>query len=103
MMDVMGQVYDNLGLYARAQPLLQRAVDIRRHVLGSENPDTLRSMNDLARTLDHEGHYAEAETLIRQTLDVERRVLRPEHPDTGWFLSNLRITPTPEVRFVATD
>jgi len=103
MMDVMGQVYDNLGLYARAQPLLQRAVDIRRHVLGSENPDTLRSMNDLARTLDHEGHYAEAETLIRQTLDVERRVLGPEHPDTVWSISNLGISLTREGRFAEAE
>ena len=48
MMDVMGQVYDNLGLYARAQTLLQQSVDIRRRVLGPENPDTLRSMSDLS-------------------------------------------------------
>src|SRR5262249_883093 len=50
MMDVMGQVYDNLGLYARAQTLLQRSVDIRRRVLGAENLDTLRSMSNLSRT-----------------------------------------------------
>jgi eukaryotic-like serine/threonine-protein kinase len=70
MMDVMGQVYDNLGLYSRAQTLLQQAVDIRRRVLGPENLDTLRSMSNLSRTLDHQWHYAEAETLIRQTLDI---------------------------------
>ena len=94
MMDVMGQVYDNLGLYGRAQPLLQQAVDIRRRVLGPEEPDTLRSMTDLARTLDHEGHYAEAEALIRQTLEIERRVLGPEHPDTVWSINNLGVSLT---------
>jgi non-specific serine/threonine protein kinase/serine/threonine-protein kinase len=99
MMDVMGQVYDNLGLYTRAEPLLQRAVNIRRQVLGVENPDTLRSMSNLSRTLDHEGHYAEAETLIRQTLDIERRVLGPEQLDTVWSISNLGISLTREGRF----
>jgi eukaryotic-like serine/threonine-protein kinase len=99
MMDVMGQVYDNLGVYTRAKPLLQRAVNIRRQVLGAENPDTLRSMSNLSRTLDHEGHYAEAETLIRQTLDIERRVLGPEHPDTVWSISNLGISLTRDGRF----
>jgi eukaryotic-like serine/threonine-protein kinase len=99
MMDVMGQVYDNLGLYTRAQPLLQRAVNIRRQVLGAENSDTLRSMSNLARTLDHEGHYAEAEALIRQTLDIERRLLGPEHLDTVWSISNLGISLTREGRF----
>jgi len=99
MMDVMGQVYDNLGLYARAQTLLQQSVDIRRRVLGAESPDTLRSMSDLSRTLDHEGHYAEAETLIRQTLEIERRVLGPQHPDTVWSISNLGISLTRDGRF----
>jgi eukaryotic-like serine/threonine-protein kinase len=99
MMDVMGQVYDNLGLYSRAQTLLQQSVDIRRHVLGPENPDTLRSMSDLSRTLDHEGHYAEAESLIRQTLEIQRRVLGPGHPDTVWSMSNLGISLTRDGRF----
>ena len=99
MMDVMGQVYDNLGLYARAQTLLEKAVDIRRRILGPENPDTLRSMSDLSRTLDHQGHYAEAETLIRQTLDIERRVLGPEHPDTVWSISNLGVSLTRAGRY----
>jgi eukaryotic-like serine/threonine-protein kinase len=99
MMDVMGQVYDNLGLYARAQTLLQQAVDIRRRVLGPENPDTLRSMSNLSRTLDHQGHYAEAESLIRQTLDTERKVLGPEHLDTVWSISNLGVSLTRDGRY----
>lgn len=99
MMDVMANVYDNLGLYTRAQSLLQQTVDIRRRVLGPDSPETLRSMNDLARTLDHEGHYAEAEALVRQTLTAERRVLGPEHPDTVWSISNLGISLTREGRY----
>lgn len=99
MMDVMGQVYDSLGLYTRAQTLLQRAVDVRTQVLGAENHDTLRSMSNLYRTLDHEGHYAEAETLVRKTLDVERRVLGPEHPDTVRSTNDLGICLTRDGRF----
>ncbi len=99
MMDVMGQVYDNLGLYARAQALLQQAVDIRRRVLGPENPDTLRSMSNLSRTLDHQGHYTEAESLIRQTLDIERKVLGPKHLDTVWAISNLGVSLTRDGRY----
>lgn len=40
MMDVMGGVYDNLGLYPQAQSLFTDAVQIRRGVLGPENPET---------------------------------------------------------------
>ena len=91
MMYVMGDVYYNLGLYPRAQLLLQQAMGIRQRVLGPEHPDTLASMNNLANVLDDEGHYAEAETLYRETLDIRRRVLGPEHPDTIWSTNNLAV------------
>jgi serine/threonine protein kinase len=89
MMHVMGDVYDNLGLYPRAESLDQKAMEIRRRVLGPEHPDTLKSMSNLASDLSAEGHYAEAEKLDRETLDIERRVLGPEHQDTLKSMHNL--------------
>ena len=91
MMHVMGDVYDNLGLYARAMPLVQKSVEIRRRVLGPENPNTLKSENNLAILLARGGHYPEAEKLARETLDVSRRVLGPENPLTLGSMSNLAI------------
>ncbi len=82
MMQVIGNVYSDLGLYSRAQPLLERSVEIRRRVLGPENPKTLSSKIDLAGTLWREGHYAESEKLSRKTLEISRRVLGPKDPDT---------------------
>jgi serine/threonine protein kinase len=89
MMSVMGDVYDNLGLYPRAQSLDQRAVEIRQRVLGPENPDTLRTLSNLAVVLEREGRFPEAEKLDRQTLDTRRRVLGPEHPDVLSSIHNL--------------
>jgi len=89
MMHVMGDVYEKLGLYPRAQALQQQSMEIRQRVLGPEHPDTLTSMNDLALDLDDSGHYAEAEKLEREALDISRRVLGPEHPDTLMLMSNL--------------
>ncbi|HLK08069.1 MAG TPA: serine/threonine-protein kinase [Candidatus Angelobacter sp.] len=94
MMDVMGRVYGNLGLYDRAQPLLTHAVEIRRRVLGSDQPQTLNSMDALALNLNRLGHHAEAEKLLRETLDLRRRFLGPEQPDTLKTMSNLAITVT---------
>jgi non-specific serine/threonine protein kinase/serine/threonine-protein kinase len=91
MMYVMGDVYDNLGLYSQAQLLFQRALDIRRRVLGPQNPDTLTSMNQLAWALQEQGHYLEAEKLDREVLDIRRRVLGPEHPSTLASMSHLAI------------
>jgi eukaryotic-like serine/threonine-protein kinase len=91
MMYVMGAVYDNLGLYPRAHSLLQQAMEIQKHVLGPENPETLKSASSLVYVLFQEGHYTEAEKLDRDTLDVQRRVLGPEHPDTLGSMYNLAV------------
>jgi non-specific serine/threonine protein kinase/serine/threonine-protein kinase len=82
MMYTMAETYQGLGLESRAQPLLERALQIQRRLLGHEHPDTLRSMGTLAAVLAYEGHYVEAEKLQRETLEIRRRVLGPDHPDT---------------------
>ena len=92
MMDVMGNVYTSLGLYQRGDALLTRAVETRKHVLGAENPDTLRSTAGLAWTLQREGRYSEAERLGREALELERRVLGPDDPDTLRSASDLSWT-----------
>ena len=89
MMNVMGDVYDSLGLYSPAQSLQQESLEIRRRVLGPEHPETLQSMNDLAHALYHEARGADAEKLYREALDIERRVLGPEHPRTLLSMNNL--------------
>jgi serine/threonine protein kinase len=91
MMQVMADVYDNLGLYPRAESLNQRALEIRQTVLGPEHPDTLSSMNNLGNTLWKELHFPEAESLDRKTLDIRRRVLGPEDPETLKTGSNLAL------------
>ena len=82
MVQVMGSVYDSLGLYSRAEALVRQAVDIRRRILGPEHPETLKSMNYLADVFDGQGRYSEAEKSHRETLNVRRRLLGREHPDT---------------------
>ena len=82
MMSVMGDVYDNLGLYSRALALQQKTVEIRERVLGKENPETLRAMSDLAETLRLQGKFADAETLERKTIDAQKRVLGVKNADS---------------------
>ena len=85
----IGQTYVDLGLYPEARKQLEQALDLRRKVLGAENPQTLRTAVKLGQLTDLLGKYAEAEALLSQTLKVERRVLGPEHPDTLACMSNL--------------
>ncbi|HEY6372189.1 MAG TPA: tetratricopeptide repeat protein, partial [Candidatus Sulfotelmatobacter sp.] len=82
MMNVMGTVYQSLGLTSTAEPLLRRALEIRHRILGPRNPDTLQSQQDLAVAVLAQSHYPEAEKLCRETMATRRQVLGPEHHDT---------------------
>ena len=92
LMDLMGTVYQTLGLYSRSQTLLEHAVDIQKRALGPDREETLKSQSDLAWTLDHAGKSTEAEKLERQTLEAQRRVLGPENKQTLKTVNNLAWT-----------
>jgi eukaryotic-like serine/threonine-protein kinase len=89
MMDVMGQVYGDLGLYTRAETILRQGFDVRRQAFGPEHPDTLKSMSSVVEILFREARYPEAEALARQTMEIQRRVLGSEHPDTLTSMADL--------------
>jgi eukaryotic-like serine/threonine-protein kinase len=91
LMEVMGRVYLNLGLASRARPLFESAIELRRRVLGPNDPKTLQSMDDLALLLDEEGHPLEAEKVQRESLAKRRAIQGPDHPDVRKALSNLAI------------
>lgn len=99
LMHVMGGVYYNLGLYPQAQSLFADAAEVRRRILGRENPDTLASLKALCGALRAQGRYREAEQLQRETLDVQRRVLGPEHADTLASASQLAFILYEEARY----
>jgi len=99
LMDVMGDVYKSLGLYPRAQPLLERALYVQSSIHGPRNPETLKAADDLAWLLLLEGHYPEADKLGRETLDIRRQVLGPEHPETLISMRHLAAALLQEGRF----
>jgi eukaryotic-like serine/threonine-protein kinase len=87
--DTIGRTYTDLGLHPDAEKQLERALDLRRRVLGPEHPDTLKSMNNLAALYELEAKYAQAEALDSQSLEIERRLLGSEHADTLKSMANL--------------
>ena len=90
--DTIGWTYVDLGLYAEAQKQLERALELRRRVLGEEDARTLESLARLGRAVYQQGRYAEAEALESQALEAQRRVLGPEHPDTLKSMNSLANT-----------
>ena len=66
-------LYKYKGEYAKAEPLYQEALRIRRKVLGSEHPDTETNFNNLAVLYWAMGEYAKAEPLYQEALRICRR------------------------------
>jgi serine/threonine protein kinase len=91
MSQVMGDVYCNLGLYNQAEPLLSRALEIRRRVLGPNARETLASMSSYALLIYREGRVPEAEKLQRQILETEQRALGPKDPRTVASMQQLSL------------
>jgi serine/threonine protein kinase len=89
ILQTIGNTYADLGLYRDAELQLERALDLRRRVLGERHPDTLMSMNNLASLYMNQGELARAKPLFTELLDARRRVLGEEHPDTARTMNNL--------------
>jgi serine/threonine protein kinase/Tfp pilus assembly protein PilF len=79
----IGETYASLGSVALARPQFERALDLRRKVLGTENVETLHTMAELALI------SPDAEAKLSQVLEIQQRVLGPEHPETVMSMSYL--------------
>ena len=82
MMNTMGTVYENLGLFGQAEPLLRHALEIRRQILGNSNKDTLKSMYHLSEVLTWKGRRRRGRKALPRVLRRPQDVLGPEHRDT---------------------
>jgi eukaryotic-like serine/threonine-protein kinase len=82
LMETMAETYTGLGLYGRAQDLVERARAIQSSLFGERNRETLASESYLAQILRAQGHLPEAEKLLQGTIDAQRQVLGPNDPDT---------------------
>ncbi len=77
------------GEPASARPLYERALSLRRSVLGEDHPDTLDTVTNLAMDLHELGQYEQARQLDEDTLTRYRRVLGEDHPHTLSSANNL--------------
>jgi eukaryotic-like serine/threonine-protein kinase len=80
--DTIGWTYMDLGIYTEARKELERALELRRRVLGAKDAKTLQSMTRFGWVSLMQGNYAEAEAIDSQAWKVQRNVLGPEHRDS---------------------
>ena len=77
----IGRVYNGLGMYKEAQPLLERALQTQTRAAGT-NVEALETANDLASVYWGRGQYADAEKLYAAIAQRRADTLGADHPDT---------------------
>jgi serine/threonine-protein kinase len=91
LLAAIGTVNRNLGLFDRARPLLEQALETRRGLFGEEHPLVAESLHDLAVCARLMGDIGEAEQFHRQALELRRSLLGEQSPETVETLNDLGI------------
>jgi non-specific serine/threonine protein kinase/serine/threonine-protein kinase len=79
---MLGTQYAVLGLPQRAEPHMQRSLEIRTKAFGAQDFDTLRSLSQLGWVMQLGGRLQEAAGVLRRALDAQRATLGNDHPST---------------------
>jgi serine/threonine protein kinase len=87
----IGETYLDLGLFAEAQRQLERALDLRRRVLGEDNTSTLSTVESMGRLFGNLGRYSESERFFRRAVDGRRRLLGEENTGTLTAMNDLAL------------
>lgn len=89
MLASIGQTYLKLGLYNRARPLFEQALEARRAGLSENDPGVAQSLRDLGSLDQAQGRFAEAEPLFLRALAIQERTLGPRHSEVAATLNSL--------------
>jgi serine/threonine protein kinase len=103
LMDTMGNVYMNLGLYKKAEALLERALQTREKNLRPDHPDVATALNDLALLYKNQGRYEAAEPLYERALAIREKNLGPGDPGVAVLLNNLAVLYQLQGRYSAAE
>jgi eukaryotic-like serine/threonine-protein kinase len=89
MLDTMGAVYKNLGLFDKAIDLTRAGLKIREQKLGGDSVETAKSLNNLGVLTLSKGDYVTAQKLMREALEIRRMKLGPDSLSAAETLDSL--------------
>jgi len=89
MLTMMGRTYRRLGVYDKAQRLLEQALASGRQVYGPEDPRLAQTLQDLGIVLGDRGDYNSASRHLEEALPMRRKVLGRDDPEVAITLVEL--------------
>ncbi len=91
LLNLAGWYLRERARYTQAEVLLQQALDIYEHALGSESPGAGSTLNNLAGLYQAQGKYTQAIPYGQRALDFDEKTRGPDHPETAKTLNNLAL------------
>jgi serine/threonine protein kinase/Tfp pilus assembly protein PilF len=88
---IIGDVYVQLGEYAKAEAMHREALRIARRIYGPEHAEVASAMDNVGIALYHQGKLSEAEALVREALAMRIRTLGKDHSLVAMSLINLAV------------
>jgi serine/threonine protein kinase/Flp pilus assembly protein TadD len=89
LMETMGRVYRNLGLYESARGLLTQALNLNRRILGDDDLLVAYKMQNLGNLLHDMKKNKEAQPLLQRALDIQRKNKATENVSYAATLTSL--------------
>jgi serine/threonine protein kinase/tetratricopeptide (TPR) repeat protein len=89
ILTVLGRTYRRLGVFDRAEVLLEQALVAAQKAYGPEDVHVAQTLNDLGVLLTDRGDYEGAARHLEQSLTIRRKLLGEAHPDVAVTLVEL--------------
>jgi serine/threonine protein kinase len=86
---IIGRMYRRVGMFDKAQDLLERALISGRAAFGPEHPGVAQTLNDLGGLAAEKGDYETAAATLESALSMRRRIYGPVHTDVADTLAEL--------------
>jgi tetratricopeptide (TPR) repeat protein len=88
LLDTLGGIHTDLGLYDEARPLLAEALEVRERLNGPGDPEVAETLVRLG-AVAHLSGKGEAVPLFSRALAIREERFGSEHPDVADVLNNL--------------
>jgi serine/threonine protein kinase/Tfp pilus assembly protein PilF len=91
LMETMGKVYSSLGLYTQARVMLEKTLQLKRKIHGSDHLSVAETLHYLGIVYEQQGKYDEAASQFKKSLDIRSKQLKPDDPQIARSLNSLAI------------
>ncbi len=92
LMDTIGTVYTGLGLYDRAESILEQSLKIKRSLYGEDDLGLADTLQNIGIVVDNRGQFEKSASYFQQALDIRRKTLGEDDPEVGKSLNSLAIS-----------